>query len=243
VIKTPVSIAVGASKVCVYDTTSPVLTASVLIAAGSYTAYAAPTVDLISPVAGTVAGGAPITIVGTGFTAKTTATIGGSAVTGLKQVGTTKLTGVAPSHATGSGTVVVRTEGGASAVDPVTPVSYEYRNAIVLVGDTTGPGGFLADGVTPVADTTIDITGVGFEDLDFAGGKATVTLVTGVYASDNIGTDCLNITKVSNQEIVCEVPGSTMGEGAYIVTVVNTDSPADFQSVVSSSATFTVAAF
>ena len=240
IIATPASIPVGTFKVCVYDTTTP---AAVLMAAGGYTTYAAPTVDLITPTAGTVAGGATVTIVGTNFTTKTTATIGGSPMSGVKLVGTTKLTGVVPEHAAGAGNVVVKSEGGASAVDALAPITYNYRNAVVLVGDTTGPSGFLADGTTPVPDTTIDITGVGFDDLDFAGGTATVALVPGVYAADNPGTNCLNITKVSDKEIVCEVPGSTMTEGAYIVTVVDTAAPEQFQSVVSSSAAFIVAAF
>jgi hypothetical protein len=237
---TPNDLVVGAVKICVYDTTTP---SAVLIAAGSYTTFAAPTVGQVAPDAGTVSGGAAITIVGTNFTSKSTATVGGAAVTGLKFVSATKLTGVVPSHAAGASNVVVKTEGGASAVDTVTPITYNYKNAIMLAGDTSGPSGFLADGVTPVADTTIDITGLGFSDLDFAGGTATVALVPGVWAADNPGTNCLNITKVSDTEIVCAVPGSTMTEGAYIVTVVNTVAPEQFQSVVSSSAAFIVAAF
>jgi hypothetical protein len=228
VVRTPSDLGIGLLYLCLYDGQ---LTA--LLGQATFTMYGAPDVTSISPAAGTVVGGATVTIVGVGFTIKATATIGGVAMTGVKFINSTTISGVVPPHTSGvpDASVVVKTEGGPSPMAS-TPITYHYSNAIVLVGDTTGPS---------TATTTLDITGIGFDSLNFAG-TATVVLVQGVYDGNN-GVACTNIVEVNDKEIVCDTPTSGLVDGAYTVTVADLAAATPFLTVISSSATFTVAEF
>jgi hypothetical protein len=67
----------------------------------------APTVSSILPTSGTIAGGTPITIAGTGFLSGATVTLGGSAATGVSVVSSTSITAVTPAHSMGAVDVVV----------------------------------------------------------------------------------------------------------------------------------------
>jgi Domain of unknown function (DUF1929)/IPT/TIG domain/Glyoxal oxidase N-terminus len=67
----------------------------------------APTVTSISPVSGTTAGGASVTITGTGFLSGAQVTLGGAAATGETTVNSTTITATTPAHAAGAVNVVV----------------------------------------------------------------------------------------------------------------------------------------
>ena len=67
----------------------------------------APTVTSISPNSGTINGGTPVTITGTGFLAGATVKLGGTAATGVTVVSSTSITATTPAHAAGAVSVVV----------------------------------------------------------------------------------------------------------------------------------------
>src|SRR5206468_3301544 len=67
----------------------------------------APTVNVISPVSGTTAGGTALTITGTGFLSGATVSLGGTAATGVTVVNSTTITATTPAHAAGPVNVVV----------------------------------------------------------------------------------------------------------------------------------------
>jgi Metallo-peptidase family M12/IPT/TIG domain len=76
-----------------------------------YSYSAAPTVSSISPNAGTILGGTPVTIAGTNFVAPATVTIGGAPATGVNVASGTTITATTPAHAAGIVNVVVQTNG------------------------------------------------------------------------------------------------------------------------------------
>ena len=61
----------------------------------------------ISPTLGTTTGGTPVTITGTGFRAGATASLGGTAATGVTVVNSTSITATAAAHAAGTVNVMV----------------------------------------------------------------------------------------------------------------------------------------
>lgn len=218
-----------------------------LNASAKYTVYPAPTVTSLDVTSGPVLGGNAITVAGTGFTSKTTATIGGTALSNIK-VATdgASFTATVPAHAAGTNVpVLVTTEGGTSA-DTVAD-DYDFLNAITVSPQT---------GINATA-TPITVKGVGFSSMDFVtANKAKVYLSDGAYdPTDNSGAKtnaevgtCGSVQVISDTELVCVTPAS-ISDRALTVTVVN-DSTVDaqagltyLQSVVSSSATFTFAAF
>ena len=77
-------------------------------------AFVAPTITAISPATGDAAGGTPVTITGTGFTATTTVTFGGTAATSISVKSATKLTCATPAKTAGAYNVVVTTPGGSA---------------------------------------------------------------------------------------------------------------------------------
>jgi hypothetical protein len=235
--------AAKAYKLCVYDAdSSPALFGSV-----TFTVYPKPTVSSISPTAGSSLGGGTVTVVGTGFTAKSTAKVGGTALTGIKIVSASKLTGVLPAHlAQENVNVAVTSEGGTNTSNTL----FDYKNAITVAPSFAKTG----------SGDSIEITGVGFDSLDFSG-QATVAFVVGAYDAGSGGTkvndfvdECDNIAVVDDSTITCDVPSSGLTAGAYTVTVLDEKRATDvggspdvaaptFQTVVSSGATLTVATF
>jgi hypothetical protein len=66
-----------------------------------------PTVASITPNTGTTAGGASVTITGTGFLAGAAVSLGGTAATAVNVVGSTSITATTPAHTAGAVSVVV----------------------------------------------------------------------------------------------------------------------------------------
>jgi IPT/TIG domain-containing protein len=71
-----------------------------------------PTVTVIQPNVGGVAGGTAVTIMGAGFTGATAVTVGGVACTGVTVVSDTKITCTTGAHAAGAVAVAVTTPSG-----------------------------------------------------------------------------------------------------------------------------------
>ncbi|MFA6363344.1 beta strand repeat-containing protein [Methanoregula sp.] len=117
---------------------------------GTFTYVAAPTFASISPVNGTVLGGTPVTITGTGFAAPATVTFGSVAATNVNVVSATSITATTPAQtAAGAVNVTVTTTGGAVtstnaytylAVPTVSTAYGTFRNSngIWYLTDTNG---------------------------------------------------------------------------------------------------------
>lgn len=74
--------------------------------------FAAGTVTTVAPTTGGVAGGTAVTIMGTNLSGVEGVTFGGTAATAVKVVSDTKVTCVAPAHAAGAVSVVVKDDAG-----------------------------------------------------------------------------------------------------------------------------------
>ena len=234
-------------NMCVYAGSTPGnTTTSGLIASGTYTIADAPTVTSISPASGPALGGTKITVVGTGFTSGMTATIGGNPLTSVTVTSDTGFTAVLPAHVAAADLpIVVNTTGGRVTSTPLGGaggVDFSYVNGIEVTPNTSAGN----------TVTTIDITGVGFQGLDWASANATtvaarahVFLVAGAYNNaagagppsriNGPVTECQNVLVISDTELICdidttlvEVPADdtvaagTVPEGAYVVTIVST---------------------
>ncbi len=114
--------------------------------------WAAPTISSVSPNSGPVAGGTPITIVGTNLTGTTAVTVGGTAASAVVVVNSTTVTAVTPSGTAGAKPVSVTTPGGTATAsngftyttlwytvleqnpNPTIVPSLSHRNAIIATG-------------------------------------------------------------------------------------------------------------
>jgi hypothetical protein len=226
-----------AYNVCVLDDNTP----DVLLATGTVTAYPVATLDATTPIvpaAGPGYGGQAVTVTGTNFTAKTTAKLNGQPLTNIKVAKDgLSFTAVTPADSTsGAVDLTVTTEGGTVTANGVG--EYTYSRALT-VSPTTG---------LRTAAQEITVKGKGFSALTFgaAAADAHVRVVQGAYVdTSNEGTDCAGVQVLSDTELVCTIAANSIGaNGAYTITVVNTTAAAPtFQTVVSSPATYTAAAF
>ncbi len=160
----------------------------------------APTVASVSPGSGSVNGGTPISISGTGFLSGASVTVGGTAATGVTVVSGTSITATTPAHASGAVSVVVRNTDGQTGT---------LNNAFTYTG-----GGNPAPTVTAISPnsgstaggTPVTITGTGF----LAG--ATVSLG---------GTAATGVTVVNSTSITATTAAHSAGTVSVVVT--NTD--------------------
>jgi large repetitive protein len=216
---------------CVFDTTSPT---KVLAGTGKYTVYPTPTITgAVSPVKGPVTGGNTLAIDGTNFTAASVVKVGGVAATGVKVATDGKsLTAKVPSGTIGAAQVTVTTEGGTNPTPgTATWDDYTYSNAVSVTPESGDQS------------STITINGKGFDALDFTASTTKIYLSVGAVDDTSLpGEVCGTVRVVSDSQVVCTLDG-TVADGAYTVSVVADNTDDTTASVVSSSATFTVAAF
>ncbi|MBI4942701.1 MAG: IPT/TIG domain-containing protein [Actinobacteria bacterium] len=201
--------------VCVYPGSNT--TTSLLSASAAYSIAAKPTlaVSPISPASGPALGGGTVTVTGTNFITGLTAKIGSVALTGITVASGTTFTATVPPQAAGSAMSLSVTTTGGTATKAA---AYTYTNGIIVTPNTTP---------TATAATDLDILGVGFSGLDFAGAVsggsfktdgtapadagAHVFIVQGDYDStDNSSAktlaeagECVNVLVVSDTELIC----------------------------------------
>ena len=259
---------------CIYDGTS--LTTSVLLANATYSIAVQTTInstnattpadeDGLHPISGPALGGTTITLNGTGFTAGSTVTVGGSPATGVTvNTAGTILTAVSPIHTAGVDLpVVVNTTGGTvSTLDPngdgdtadALENGFTYSNG-VMVSPNTAPA--LSEAVD------LDVQGVGFSAMHFdddptATAKAAVFLVSGAYddATNRGVAACTDYLVISDTEVICtmdltellKVTDSTtdtgdVAVGTYTITVTGENDDETTASTITSGSTFTVAPY
>ena len=158
--------------------------------ASQFTYEAAPTVAGISPIAGPLGGGTPVTIIGTGFTGATVVDFGTSPATNLDVVNDTTITANSPAG-TGTVDVTVTSPGGTSATSTADQFTYEAAPTVTGVSPTFGPA---------AGGTLVTITGTGFADVtavDFGTSPATdVTVVSNIMITgySPAGTGAVDVT-------------------------------------------------
>jgi hypothetical protein len=140
--------------------TTPGGTSSVT-AADQFT-YAVPSVPVISgvgPTSGTTQGGYSVYVTGSGFTATTAVSFGGTAASSISVYSDNALVVTAPAHGAGTVDVQITTPGGTSAITAADQFSY------VTTGPSSGPP--VVTGVGATTGTTLGgnyvyVTGSGF---------------------------------------------------------------------------------
>lgn len=125
----------------------------------------APTVTSVSPAAGGLDGGTPVTIEGTGFSSDTTVDIGGAAATSVVVVSSTVLTCVTPARTAGAKTVTVtNTAGDGTLASGFTYTSVVDAN-VKLVRGGSFVGNDKADVSTQWAGSPSEVEYGGATDL------------------------------------------------------------------------------
>jgi len=132
----------------------------------------APLVGGVSPASGPTAGGTSVTISGTGFASGAGVSFGGTAASNVSVVGSTTITAVTPSHASGGVNVVVTNPGGESGTKTN---GFTYASAPLPAPSVSG--------INPTSGTTAGGTPVTISGSNFVSG-ATVTI--GSTAATNV---------------------------------------------------------
>jgi hypothetical protein len=240
VVLTLPTLTAGTWQVCIYN-----VAGDALVAAGRYIAADPPTVTTITPAAGPVYGGSAVTVDGTNFTSRTTAAIGGTALTTIRVARDgTSFTAVMPANSSGAKDLTVTAVGGIGTKSS----AFTYMDGVSVTPTTQAKA----------AKQVIEVTGYGFTSLDFST-DAKVYLVSGAYdPTDSTGVKtnpesatCGSVITVTDSELICTLDGSgvALPEGAFTVTVVS-DSAVGAQlvggyrqTIVASPATYTVAPY
>ncbi len=147
-----------------------------------------PAIAGISPASGTAGGGTAVTIYGTGFTAGTTFTLGGVALTSVVYVTSTQMTAVTPAGTSGAATLVASNAGGTASFVGWTYTAGGYDPAVLLATmwnrasyatvpwastASAGPSGFHGpwDSLTsgPIVPAASAIGTSGYDAVDFDG--------------------------------------------------------------------------
>jgi hypothetical protein len=155
-----------------------------------YGTVAGPTVSGIVPALGSTAGGTPVTITGTGFSAPATVRIRGVAAGSVVVVNATTITAVTPAGAAGvaDASVIVGTQGSTlvngftySAGPPPPTVSTTAPNN----GSTLGGTAVTITGASFVNGATVSIGGVSATGVSFVN-ATTLTATTGAHATGGV---------------------------------------------------------
>lgn len=195
VVTTPANSAGGVVNVVV---TNPKSHSSATLVNGFTYLTAAPTISSITPSIGSITGGVPVTIMGTGFYGSPGLTFGGIGATSIVVRSATKITAIVPAHASGMVDVVLANQDSQSATftNGFTYASFENQApTITSISPDSGTTG-----------TNITITGTNFLP------NPTVK-INGLNAG--------NVGRIDSETIAATAPSN--GYGTYDVTVINTD--------------------
>ena len=169
-------------------TATDAATASITGTSGPVTVFAAgTTLTAVAPTSGPVAGGASVTLTGTGFTGATAVRFGINTATSFVVNSATQITAVSPAG-TGTVQVGVITPGGISNSLPYT---YVAAPVLISIAPSSGP---------PAGGTSVTITGTGLTGataVTFGATPATsftVNSATQITATSPAGTGTVQVT-------------------------------------------------
>jgi hypothetical protein len=198
-----------------------------------YSYDAVPVVTLVSPSAGTIAGGTTMTVSGSGFTGVKSVLFGSAAGSSVKMTSSSQLTVTSPAHAAAQVEIQVVTPGGTSA--PVAADRYGYVSPLGLVtnlsaskvtsssvtlswSNPSSPGfsGVMirrAQGATPPASTSagtlVTKTGPTATSYTDSGLTAATEYSYAVFADDGAEYSApATITVTTRQPAVADVSGA-----------------------------------
>ncbi|WP_158292613.1 IPT/TIG domain-containing protein [Serinibacter arcticus] len=194
-----------------------------------FTYVDAPTADSLSPVAGPVAGGTVVTIVGENFTPDSVVTIDGVTVPATVNDDGTEITFTTPAHEAGPVDVVVTTPGGATepltftyvdapVAESLSPVSGPVAGgtSVTVVGENFTPDSVVTiDGVEVPATVNDEGTEVTFTTPEHAAGPVDVVVTT-----SGGSTEPLVFTYVDAPSAESLSPVAGPVTGGTVVTVV-----------------------
>ncbi|GAA0730098.1 IPT/TIG domain-containing protein [Dactylosporangium roseum] len=268
-IKMPTFTVAGKYGLCVYSGTTVAatgVTGSPLISNASYSVATPSTATTVSPTTGPAQGGTLVTVTGTAFpttAGSITASVGGVAMTNVTPINATTFTAITPAHTAGGPfTVSVTTAGGTVQSSG----TFTFTNGITVLPNTAPNSANITLDVLGVGFSGLNFASTANSAPDaatFDEANAHVYLVKGQYdPADNSGVktngqviECTDVITVSDSELLCTLKLNNGGtsnaivpEGTYTVTVVANGSIGATaaqrnQSIISSGATFTVAAY
>ncbi len=169
----------------------------------TYVGVPAPTVTVVNPSSGPVAGGTSITITGTNFTGATAVDFGAVAATSFTVNSATQITAIAPAGAAGSVDVTVTTPSGTSATSATDKFTYDSTQPTVTISapspaiTSTGPvtytitygdANFGASTLT-AADITLNKNGTanGVVSVDAGTGSTRTVTISGITGTGTLG--------------------------------------------------------
>jgi hypothetical protein len=161
----------------------------------TYNAAAAPTVTALTTTSGTSAGGAVITVTGTGFTGATAVNFGSVAAVSFQVLSDTTLVATAPAQAAATVDVTVTTPSGTSATGSADHFTYSAATGPAVSAVTPNSG-------SAIGGSVVLISGSGF---------------TGA-SSVNFGTTPANLIVNSDSSITAWAPAGTAGTVDITVT-------------------------
>jgi hypothetical protein len=192
--------------------------------------YAAPTVTSLTPSSGSMVGGSPVTIAGSGFLAGVTVTLGGAACASVSVVSSTQMTCTTGSHAAGAVNVVVtnidtqtatRSNGytynlvaQAALIGSASPTSMRVNESGML--STTGGSGTgvvtyaLSSGPCTLSGSTLSGYGVG-----------TCTVTATKAADSNYSSATATVTVTVSTARYLTTPALTVGVAGNNLSVLN----------------------
>jgi IPT/TIG domain len=161
-------------------------------ASGDQFAYVGPpAVTGIDPSWGPRAGGASVTITGSGFSGATAVDFGSSPAVSFAVLGSTSITAISPAGSAGSVDVTVTTPGGVSATSPTDRFAYLAAPAVSDVSPSSGPASGETS-VTIAGTGLIGATAVRFGSI--ASGAFTVNSDTSITAIAPPGSGTVDVT-------------------------------------------------
>jgi hypothetical protein len=162
----------------------------------TYVAAPAPAVTAVSPNTGTTAGGATVTISGSGFTGASAVTFGTAVASSFTVNSDTSITAVTPPEAAGTVDVTVTTPSGTSATGAADHFTVTAAASPVVSGVTASSG-------DAAGGSTVTVTGSAFT------GATAVTFGT---------TSATSFTVLSDSALTAIVPAGTVGTVDVTVT-------------------------
>ena len=208
---------------------------SVTSSVDQFTYVAAPTVTSLSVTSGAAAGGATVTITGTGFTGTTAVHFGGTAAAAFIVNSSTTISAVSPAVSAGTVDVTVTTPGGTSATSSADQFTYIAAPVVSSVSPNAGP---------TLGGTSVTITGTGFTGatfVDFGHAAATFTVdspttITAVSRGGPAGTVDISVTTPGGESATSPADQFTYDAAPTVTSTT----PANGATLVSPSTTVSV---